>query len=102
MRTTYRYSRLLATVVIAILALLLGSPQFSFASNGRTHQDTTLRQAAAELGIHVGSAVSFSALSHDATYARILGQQFPAITPENEMKWASVEPQRGGPQLRPR
>jgi endo-1,4-beta-xylanase len=95
MRTTYRFTRLLATAVIVALALLLGSPQFSFANNSWTSDPTTLRREAAKLGIHVGSAVSFTALSTDATYAQILGQQFSAITPENEMKWASVEPQQG-------
>jgi endo-1,4-beta-xylanase len=43
----------------------------------------------------VGSAVSYSALTTDAQYAEILGQQFSSITPENEMKWVSIEAQRG-------
>ena len=53
MRTTYHFTRLLATAVIATLALLLGSPQFSFANNSWTGDHTTLRQEAAKLGIHV-------------------------------------------------
>jgi endo-1,4-beta-xylanase len=39
--------------------------------------------------------VGYSELTNDATYAQILGEQFSSITPENEMKWASVEPQQG-------
>ena len=53
MRRTYHFTRLLATAVIATLALLLGSPQFSFANNSWTGDHTTLRQEAAKLGIHV-------------------------------------------------
>lgn len=95
MRTTYRFTRLLAAAVIAALALLLVSSQLAFANKAGNDQNATLRQAAAELGIHVGSAVSFTALSNDASYAQILGQQFSAITPENEMKWGPLEPQQG-------
>ena len=100
MRTTNRVARVSAIAVMAALALLQMSSQFAFAGSvstnatGKDH-DVTLRHLAARLGIHVGSAVSFSALSSDAEYAQILGQQFSAITPENEMKWVSVEPQQG-------
>lgn len=93
MRTTSRSARMLATAIIAALALLMVSSQLAFAMS--TNNNDTLRQAAAELGIHVGSAVSDTALSNDATYAQILGQQFSAITPENEMKWGPIEPQQG-------
>jgi endo-1,4-beta-xylanase len=79
--------------VMAVITLFIGPSQFAFA-NG-SNSVATLRREAAELGIHVGSAVSDSVLSSNAQYAQILGQQFSAITPENEMKWASIEAQRG-------
>jgi len=70
---------------------------FAFATgngNGNGHI-STLRQEANKLGIRVGSAVNDSALNADSPYAQILGQQFSVITPENEMKWSSIEAQRG-------
>ena len=94
MRMTYNFTRLPAMAVIAVCALLLGSAHLTFA-NSQASSAVTLRQLAAKRGIHVGSAVNDAALSNDATYAQILGQQFSAITPENEMTWASVEPQQG-------
>lgn len=87
--------RLLAVAMMTVLTLFLTSSSFAFAADHGKNHDETLRQEAHKLGIHIGSAVSFSALSNDATYAQILGQQFSAITPENEMKWASIEAQRG-------
>lgn len=57
--------------------------------------ESALRQEAAELGIRIGSAVNDTALNNDSTYTQLLGEQFSSITPENEMKWASVEPTQG-------
>lgn len=99
MRTPKHLARWLAIASLAALALSLAVSQLAFASNTVAHHgggdDATLRREAAELGIHVGSAVSYSALTTDTQYAQILGQQFSAITPENEMKWVSIEPQQG-------
>jgi endo-1,4-beta-xylanase len=71
------------------------SPQSAFATGSSIGPDPTLRQEATRLNIQVGSAVGYTALTTDTQYAQILGQQFSAITPENEMKWASIEAQRG-------
>lgn len=89
------FFRRLSPAMMAALFLLLTSAQFAFAGSAKIHPNDTLRHKAAELGIHVGSAVDYSSLTNDAPYAQILGQQFSAITPENEMKWSSVEPQQG-------
>lgn len=88
------------TVVLALAALVLLLVLSSFAlvnllKSQQAHSDPPLRELADKLGIHIGSAVSADALSSDAWYAQILGQQFSAITPENEMKWVSVEGQQG-------
>src|SRR5581483_6452144 len=95
MRLPKHVVRFLAITVLAIFPLLLVCSSIAFITSFRTHNDLTLRQLAARLGIQVGSAVSAEALSSDAQYAQILGQQFSALTPENEMKWASIEAQRG-------
>lgn len=91
-----QHARLLTAAVMTAFALCIVSAQTAFADNSSSNgHATTLRQEAARLGIRVGSAVSDSALSTDAEYAQILGQQFSSITPENEMKWSSVEAERG-------
>lgn len=95
MKLAKRSASLLALSVIAAFACLLWSSQLAFAGSPGNSQNTTLRSAAAKLGIHVGSAVSFQSLSTDSAYANILGQQFSVITPENEMKWGPLEPEQG-------
>ena len=95
MPATKHWAGLLAAISLTVMALCLVTPSLAFAHAADRFDDSTLRQLAARLHIHVGSAVSSSALINDAQYAEILGQQFSAITPENEMKWASVEARRG-------
>src|SRR5919198_755666 len=43
----------------------------------------------------IGTAVADDPLQNDATYARVLAREFNIVTPENVMKWESVEPQQG-------
>jgi endo-1,4-beta-xylanase len=56
---------------------------------------STLRELAAHSGVHIGTAVDTAALQTDATYRTTVAEQFSSVTPENVMKWESVEPQRG-------
>jgi len=95
MRLIRRFVGLLATVIVALFPLLLVASSIALVNGSPAPSAPTLRQLAAGLGIHVGSAVDYTALTSDAQYAQILGQQFSAITPENEMKWVSVEAQQG-------
>lgn len=102
MRITKRFAGSLAVIAITVVALLLVASQFtrtfaasSSANSSGSNAEATLRHEAGQLGIHVGSAVSYSALTNDATYTQILQNQFDALTPENEMKWASVEATQG-------
>lgn len=44
---------------------------------------------------YVGSAVAAQYLSGEADYRSVLTREFDSVTPENEMKWAVVEPNRG-------
>lgn len=51
-----------------------------------------LRAAACETERLVGTAVSSSALANDADYRALLSTEFSYVTPENEMKWGSLQP----------
>ena len=48
--------------------------------------------AACGSSLLVGSAVNEGALVNDAAYATRLGQEFSYVTPENSMKWGSLQP----------
>jgi endo-1,4-beta-xylanase len=56
--------------------------------------DGTLRDLAARIGLRIGTAVIPFDLDN-APYAKVLGEQFSAVTPGNEMKWGVVEPTQG-------
>lgn len=43
---------------------------------------------------YVGSAVAAGPLGSEADYRSVLTREFSSVTPENEMKWAVVEPNR--------
>lgn len=52
-----------------------------------------LRDLASGCGIGIGAAVTYSALNEPA-YATTLGAELSVVTPENEMKWSNIHPQR--------
>ncbi|MFH9352349.1 non-reducing end alpha-L-arabinofuranosidase family hydrolase [Kitasatospora sp. NPDC017646] len=59
-----------------------------------TGTPTTLGAAAAGSGRYFGTAVAAGRLG-DPTYSAVLDREFTMVTPENEMKWDTVEPSRG-------
>jgi endo-1,4-beta-xylanase len=54
--------------------------------------NAALAAAACAAGRLVGTAVRSDALANDSTYAALLASQFTYVTPENEMKWGSLQP----------
>lgn len=44
---------------------------------------------------YVGSAVAPNYLANEADYRSVLTREFDSVTPENEMKWGVLEPDRG-------
>jgi endo-1,4-beta-xylanase len=75
-------------VLITTVLTLTGTAGTSHAAAG------TLGAAAAQSGRYFGTAVAAGRLG-DSTYSSILDREFTMITPENEMKWDTTEPQRG-------
>ena len=60
---------------------------------GSHHRHSAAARAAHEVADrHRGR---HDALANDATYRRMVAEQFSTVTPENVMKWEVVEPQRG-------
>lgn len=53
-----------------------------------------LREMAARCGIRIGPAVAHGPLVDDPVYGDTLRREFDILTPENEMKWGFVQPQR--------
>ncbi|MEU3464739.1 non-reducing end alpha-L-arabinofuranosidase family hydrolase [Streptomyces sp. NPDC006733] len=73
-----------AAAVVAGIATLLPSSAGAAA----------LGTQAAPSGRYFGTAVAAGKLG-DSTYSGILDREFTMVTPENEMKWDSIEPSRG-------
>ncbi|MGW7268481.1 endo-1,4-beta-xylanase [Streptomyces sp. NPDC054842] len=63
------------------------------ALSGTAHAATTLGSAAAAQGRYFGTAVAAGHVGESA-YAATLDREFTSVTPENEMKWDAVEPNR--------
>jgi GH35 family endo-1,4-beta-xylanase len=58
------------------------------------HKDPAfaLGRSACESGRLVGSASNNTALANDPTYVTTLGNEFTYVTPENAMKWGTLQP----------
>ena len=83
MSQTTRVSALLAvlgTLIVAPTALAKG------------HDDGLRDLAKRPL---IGTAVDMNALANDPTYTEAIRREFNTVTPENVMKWETVEPQQG-------
>ncbi|MFI7401303.1 non-reducing end alpha-L-arabinofuranosidase family hydrolase [Streptomyces sp. NPDC049541] len=88
--------RVLAAAVVLAAA---GAAVPLVALAAHTPNDRTLA-AAAGSGRYFGTAVSSGRLG-DSTYSTLLDREFNMITPENEMKWDTIEPSRGNFNFRP-
>jgi endo-1,4-beta-xylanase len=52
----------------------------------------SLRDLAARRGVAVGAALTSSDMLSDTQYSGVLAQQYNMLTPDNDMKWATIHP----------
>jgi endo-1,4-beta-xylanase len=94
---TFRRTLLLGAASVVGACSLLLAPAVAIAAPSSnavgTHTDS-LRDLGARVGLRVGTAVNPTELS-SARYSSLIADQFSTVTPENEMKWETVEPTRG-------
>jgi endo-1,4-beta-xylanase len=74
--------------VLAIVVMALATGPAAQAHHPRGLRDLAPRPL-------IGTAVNTDLLGSDATYTSILDREFNSVTPENAMKWESIERERG-------
>jgi endo-1,4-beta-xylanase len=77
------------SALVVVLGMLVAAPA---APAGNGHQRGLRDLARRPL---IGTAVDMGALASDPTYKAAIGREFNVVTPENVMKWDTVEPQQG-------
>jgi endo-1,4-beta-xylanase len=75
-------------VLVAAAIMLVAAPAATAKAKDRGLRDVAKRPL-------VGTAVDMSALANDAPYKAAIAREFNTVTPENVMKWETVEPQQG-------
>jgi endo-1,4-beta-xylanase len=75
-------------VLVAAAIMLIAAPAATAKAKDRGLRDVATRPL-------VGTAVDMSALANDATYKAAIAREFNTVTPENVMKWETIEPQQG-------
>lgn len=86
---TIAVGAMFALVVVAAVYLARGG------ADAKPLPGTPLRDLGKRRGIEVGTAVRSDELKRNRAYRQIVAAQFSTVTPENEMKWAIIEPSRG-------
>ncbi|MFG2928703.1 non-reducing end alpha-L-arabinofuranosidase family hydrolase [Streptomyces achromogenes] len=85
--------RVLAAAVV-LAAAGAAVPLVALAAHTPEARASTLAGTAAGNGRYFGTAVAAGRLG-DSTYSTVLDREFDMVTPENEMKWDTVERSRG-------
>src|SRR6185437_2111478 len=87
----------MAVTAAAAATVLATSGATSFAANHASNKPPadSLGSLASKVGLRIGTAVDMGKLNVDATYTGIVANQFTTVTPENVMKWDTIEPAQG-------
>jgi endo-1,4-beta-xylanase len=79
------------SALLVALGMLIAAPAAP-AKGGNGHKQGLRDLAKRPL---IGTAVDMNALANDPTYEAAIEREFNTVTPENVMKWETVEPQQG-------
>ena len=90
-----RCASLALQVALALLALCAVLTACSSSSSAQTSNKNGSSLRSTVGNWKIGTAVGVKALRSDATFRKVLAQQFNSLTAEDAMKWVSVEPTRG-------
>ena len=85
---------IVVTVTAAATIAATASSMAQAEPRGFRPPSDSLRSYASQIGLHLGVAANPEVLA-DEELAGIAADEFSSITPENEMKWETVEPTRG-------
>jgi endo-1,4-beta-xylanase len=87
-----------SAVAVSIAATLVVVPSAVAAADG-SHASSvpsdSLRALASQQGLHIGTAVDMAQLNANQAYTDTVANQFSVVTPENVMKWDTIEPSQG-------
>lgn len=87
--------RNIAVVAMFVLAGAVAAYYARGGADAKPLPGEPLRLVAKQRGIELGTAVRDDVLKRNRAYRQLVAAQFSTVTPENEMKWALVEPSRG-------
>ena len=98
MRKAHRMLVVAAAVTATVLAGATAANALTSPAKlpGQFHPPAdSLGALAAPINLRIGNAVNMDKLNVDAAYTSIVANQFSTVTPENVMKWDSIEPTQG-------
>lgn len=85
----------MAIAAVALLVLIVVAERARQGGDAKPLPGPPLRELAEKRSMYVGTAVRADELKHNLAYRQLVAAQWGSVTPENEMKWAIVEPERG-------
>jgi len=84
-----------ALAIVGVVAALFVIAELRQGKDAMPLPGTALRELGVRRGVLPGTAVRAVEMRNNRAYRQLIAQQFSVLTPENEMKWGVVEPERG-------
>lgn len=85
----------MAIGAVALLALIVVAERLRQGGDAKPLPGPPLRELGEQRGMLIGTAVRGDVLRHNRAYRQLVAAQFNSVTPENELKWSAVQPERG-------